>query len=157
MSEFLTHSVKSAALTDEFGNKMFFDKVDNFRINFDPDGTNEIVFEGACMRIEGPDKDFMEGLAKKKEETPLTMPTAEVAREVTKVIQEDQRNKAIMEEWERLTKLICAAIKQGSEWITVRTLYDDNKNRLEQMGYRVVKESTTYNWRITWIEPEFQF
>ena len=153
MSKFAINDITSATFKDSGGNEMKFYTVKDFKIKFDDDDTDEISFYGGCMEIKEAE---MQGLAK-KEETPPTMPTAEVAREVTKVIQEDQRNKAIMEEWGKLTKLICAAIKQGSEWITVRTLYDDNKNRLEQMGYRVVKESTTYNWRITWMEPEFQF
>ena len=152
MSEFLTHSIKSAALTDEFGNKMCFDKVDNFRINFDPDGTNEIVFEGACMRIEGSDKDFMEGLAKKEEEV-LEIPRAEIAYEKTKAARKEKELEEIDEEWKYLTNLICGKIKNGDFSVTIQTLLcDENVTRLRNLGYIVFKQDNMYGrqTKISW-------
>ena len=151
MSEFLTHSIKSAAFTDIFGNKMFFDRVDNFRISFDPDDTNEITFEGTCMRIEGSNKDSMEGLAKKEEEV-LEIPKAEIAYEKTKTARKEKALKEIDEEWKYLTNLIYDGIKNGDFSVTVQTLCDENVERLKDLGYIIFKQDNTYGrqTRISW-------
>lgn len=151
MSEFLTRSVKSAVLTDIFGNKMFFDKVDNFKISFDPDDTNEITFEGTCMRIEEPDKDLMEGLAKKEEV--LEIPNAEIAYEKTKAARKENALKKIDEEWEYLTNLICDRIKNGVFSVTIQILLcDENVERLRNLGYIVFKQDNAYckQTKISW-------
>ena len=89
--------------------------------------------------------------------TPPEMPTAAVARKVTKIIQEEKRDKEITEEWEKLTKEICEAVKRGEEQITVKTLFTVNKERLMKMGYDVYRDSCGYVFRISWVEPEFKF
>lgn len=79
-------------------------------------------------------------------ETPPEMPTAAVARKATKIIQEEKRDKEIAEEWEKLTKEICEAVKRGKEGITVKTIYTINKERLMKMGYEVYKDSCVYEF-----------
>lgn len=87
--------------------------------------------------------------------TPPEMPTAAVARKATKIIQEEKQNKEIAEEWKKLTKEICEAVKHGKEEITVRTIYTANKERLIKMGYGVSRDSCTFVFRIRWVEPDF--
>ena len=87
--------------------------------------------------------------------TPPEMPTAVVARKATKIIQEEKRDKEIAEEWKKLTKEICEAVKRGEEEITVRTIFTINKERLMKMGYEVSRDSCVYVFRIRWVEPDF--
>ena len=89
-------------------------------------------------------------------ETPPEMPTAAVAAKATKIIQEEKRDKEIAEEWEKLTKEICQAVKRGEEEITVKTICIANKERLMKMGYEVNRDSCHYVFRIRWVEPEFK-
>lgn len=88
--------------------------------------------------------------------TPPEMPTAAVARKATKIIQEEKRDKEIAEEWEKLTREICQAVKRGEEEITVKTIYVINKERLIRMGYEVNRDSCSYVFRIRWGEPDFK-
>ena len=89
-------------------------------------------------------------------ELPPEMPTAAVAAKATKIIQEEQRDKEIAEEWEKLTREICQAVKRGKEEITVKTIFIANKERLMKMGYEVDRDSCNYVFRIGWVEPEFK-
>lgn len=88
--------------------------------------------------------------------TPPEMPTAAVARKATKIIQEEKRDKEIAEEWKKLTKEICEAVKRGKEEITVKTIFTVNKKRLMKMGYEVYRDTCTFVFRIRWVEPVFQ-
>ena len=97
------------------------------------------------------------GMKIEEAETPLEMPTAAVARKAAKIIQEEKRNKEIAEEWKKLTKEICQAVKRGEEEITVKTIYLVNKERLMKMGYEIYRDSCVYVFRIRWVEPEFKF
>ena len=83
-------------------------------------------------------------------EMPPEMPLAAVAAKATKIIQEEKRDKEIAEEWEKLTKEICQAVKRGEEEITVKTIYLVNKERLMKMGYEVNRDSCDYVFRIEW-------
>jgi hypothetical protein len=85
-------------------------------------------------------------------ETPPEMPTAAVAAKATKIIQEEKRDRNIAEEWEKLTKEICQAVKRGEEEITVKTICIANKERLMKMGYEVNRDSCHYVFRIRWVE-----
>ena len=89
-------------------------------------------------------------------ETPPEMPTATVAAKATKIIQEEKRDKGIAEEWKKLTREICEAVRQGKEEITVEAIYIANKERLMKMGYEVNRDSCNYVFRIRWVEPEFK-
>ena len=89
-------------------------------------------------------------------EMPPEMPTAAVARKATKIIQEEKRDKKIAEEWERLMKEICEAVKRGEEEITVKTIYTVNKERLMKMGYEVDRDSYDFVFRIRWVEYGFK-
>lgn len=97
------------------------------------------------------------GMKVEEAETPPEMPSAEVAAKATKIIQEEKRDKNIAEEWEKLTKEICQAVKRGEEEITVKTICIANKERLMKMGYEVNRDSCHYVFRIRWVEPEFKF
>lgn len=97
------------------------------------------------------------GMKVEEAETPPEMPTAAVAAKATKIIQEEKRDKEIAEEWEKLTREICQAVKRGEEKIAVKTICIANKERLMKMGYEVDRDSCHYVFRIRWVEPEFKF
>lgn len=85
------------------------------------------------------------------------MPLAAVAAKATKIIQEEKRKTAIEREWKKLVVDIYHAIKQGRQYILLPALFKENKIRLEKKGYKVIKEKcNSYEWEISWMEPEFQ-
>lgn len=91
-------------------------------------------------------------------ETPPEMPTAEVARKATKIIQEEKRKAAIEKEWTRLTNEICKAVKAGDEKIYSKVVFGENRDRLEEMGYHLALiNAGTFEHRIAWAGILFGF
>lgn len=86
------------------------------------------------------------------------MPLAAVAAAATKIIQEEKRRAAIENEWTRLTNEICKAVKAGDEKIYSRVMFEENKERLEEMGYHLVMTNAgTFEHRIAWAGILFGF
>lgn len=135
-------------LTDDEGNTYKSDNVRLMNAEIHSVGPEELYAE---IMVSAPR--FM--IEMNGAETSPEMPTAAVAAKATKIIQEEKRDKEIAEEWEKLTKEICQAVKRGEEEITVKTIYVINKERLIRMGYEVNRDSCNYVFRIRWVEPEF--
>lgn len=136
-------------LTDDEGNVYKSDNVRLMNADIHSVGPEELYAE---IMVSAPR--FM--IEMNDAETPPEMPTAEVARKATKIIQEEKRDKEIAEEWKKLTREICQAVKRGEEQITVKTIFTVNKERLMKMGYEVYKDSCSYDFRIRWVEPYFK-
>ena len=136
-------------LTDDEGNIYKSDNVRLMNADIHSVGQEELYAE---IMVSAPR--FM--IEMNEAGTPPEMPTAAVARKATKIIQEEKRNKEIAEEWEKLTKEICEAVKRGEEEITTPAIYIVNKERLIKMGYEVSKDSCVYEFRIRWAESEFK-
>ena len=122
---------------------VLIDRAQVYNIERDGQMTAEIAMTAWGMKVE-------------EAGTPPEMPTAAVAKKATKIIQEEKRDKEIAEEWEKLTRDICEAVKHGEEEITVKTIYLVNKERLMKMGYEVNRDSCHYVFRIRWVESEFR-
>lgn len=136
-------------LTDDEGNVYKSDNVRLMNAEIHSVGPEELYAE---IMVSAPR--FM--IEMNEAETPPEMPTAAVAAKATKIIQEEKRDKEIVEEWEKLTKEICQAVKHGEEEITVKAIYLVNKERLMKMGYEVNRDSCNYVFRISWVEPDFK-
>ena len=121
---------------------VLIDRAQIYNIERDGQMTAEIAMTAWGMKVE-------------EAGTPPEMPTAAVAKKATKIIQEEKRDKEIAEEWEKLTRDICEAVKRGEEEITVKKIYLVNKERLMKMGYEVNRDSCNYIFRIRWVEPDF--
>ena len=85
--------------------------------------------------------------------TPPEMPTAEVALQATKIIQEEKYKAAIEEQWVNLIEMVCKAIKKGESYIHVNSLWMENEIRLTEMGYEVSRVDLSHEWIIRWAKP----
>lgn len=93
------------------------------------------------------------GMKVEEAETPPEMPSAEVAKKATKIIQEEKHKAAIEEQWINLTEMVCKAIKDGKSYITVKSLWMENEARLIEMGYEVSRIDLSQEWMIRWAAP----
>ena len=128
-------------LTDDDGNVYKSDDVEIRDANVYFTGREEDKFAEIEL--------VMRRLCIEEAETPPEMPTAEVARKATKIIQEEKYKAAIEEQWINLTEMICKAIKKGESYIRVNSLWTENETRLTKMGYEVSKFDCR-EWEIQW-------
>lgn len=120
--------------------------------------SNNVEIRDANVYFTGRDIDkfaeiklVMRRLRIEEAETPPEMPLATVAATASKIIQEEKRKAAIEKEWTRLTEEVCKAVKAGDEKIFSRVIFEENKERLEKMGYYLVMSNAGVSeYRIAW-------
>lgn len=138
-------------LTDDEGNTYKSDNARLMNADIHSVGPEELYAE---ILVSAPR--FM--IEMNKAEKPPEMPLAVVAAKATKIIQEEKRKKAIEKEWTRLTEEVCKAVKEGDEKIFTRVIFEENKERLEKMGYHLALINTgTFEYRIAWAGILFGF
>lgn len=121
------------------------DRAQAYNVEGDRQATVEIAMTAWGMQVEEA------GMAPE-------MPTAEVAAKASQIIQMENRKRSVKEEWLRLTNEVCKAVKAGDEKIFSRVIFEENKERLEKMGYHLALiNAGTFEHRIAWAGILFGF